>query len=28
LDLADSKQTSADALRGFNFGLTFKFGKF
>jgi len=28
VDLADSKQTSADALRGFNFGLTFKFGKF
>jgi hypothetical protein len=27
-DLVDTKQTSADALRGFNFGLTFKFGKF
>lgn len=27
-DLVDSKQTSEDALRGFNFGLTFKFGKF
>lgn len=27
-DLGDNKQTSEDALRGFNFGLTFKFGKF
>lgn len=27
-DLELSSQTKADALRGFNFGLTFKFGKF
>jgi len=27
-DLGESNQTSADALRGFNFGVTFKFGKF
>lgn len=27
-DLGESSQTSADALRGFNFGVTFKFGKF
>jgi len=27
-ELGESTQTSEDALRGFNFGLTFKFGKF